>query len=462
MIDRKTLRATYLQRFGPERNRDAEFTRALGIRDRTSSSGVLTFQPPDQPYGPIVYASFGASRSGSGNELFLTAAGPFSAFQSVVEDLAASAPRGIEPLQILRAFMRFTPFDAVIVLPEEDGTFPLGKLDGTLRRAFRIVPLTRAERLLGEREPARLLDLLRAAGALVSDPFRACVVEPTHDGGRRANLAELLRRERRWVKRSIASVDRAVAGNAPDCLIAGAKHLVASHQAELGSLESRVPAVFPEPDAPELRAEETLSALYGQLFDDLLVSSVDLYAGLVPLNVRRLFRTFTFLVVGRHPWAMPLRYEVVIGEGREPANDGLPDDEVRLDVFVDTLVSCMPHMFPTSNLEETRARGRAVAERAMGTLDPASGDLWEIQLWSITATAVCLEAAPMDREDVPAAERALREAGDLCARLFVEVGRDAAPARLRLARIAATISRTLYRGFVRASPPVTSTGAPLN
>lgn len=466
MIDWKTLRATYLQRFGPQRSRDEAllpgYARDLKAADPTRSSSLMTFQAPDQPNGPIVYASFGASRHGCGNELFLTAAKPFPAFASVVEDLAASAPRGLLPLQIVRAVMRFTPFDAVLVVPAEDGTFPLGELDGTSCRVFRIVPLTRAERSLGEREPERLLDRLRAAGALVSDPFRACVVEPTRDGGRRANLAALLRRERRALRRRTEALERTRAMNAPDILIEGAESSVARHQAELDSLESWVPAVFPEPDAPELRAEEVLSALYSRLADDVLGSSVDLYAGLVPSRVGALFRAFTFLVAGRHPWVVPISYEAVIGEGRGRENDALVEQEARLECFIEVLVSAMPHFFPTTKLGKIRASGRAVAELAMGTLDPGSADPWEVQVWSITATAICMDAAPLDAEDRPAAERALREAGDLAARLIVEVGRDAAPARLRLARIAATTSRTLYRRFARASPRVTSTGALLN
>ena len=83
-------------------------------------------------------------------------------------------------------------------------------------------------------------------------------------------------------------------------------------------------------------------------------------------------------------------------------------------------------------------------------------------MWSITATAVCLDAAALDPEDRPAAERALREAGDLTARQIADVGRDGAPARLQLTRIASTVARTLYRSFVHASPRVTSTGAALH
>ena len=466
MIDWETLKATYVQRFGPRRARCSEhlagFARDLEADDPTLPPGVLTFQAPDQPDGPIVYASFGASRKGCGNELFLTATKPFPEFDSVVEDLAASAPRGLEPFQIVPAVMRFTPFDAVLVLPAAEGTFPVGELDGSSCRAFRIVPLTRAERLLGERDPARLLDLLRAAGALVSDPFRACVIEPTRDGGRRANLAELLRRERRALRKSEKRVERTRGRDMPAILVEGAETFLAEHQAALASLESWVPVVFPEPDAPELRSEEVLTGLYRQLLDDVLRSSVELYAGLVPSRVGELFRVFTFLVVGRHPWIVPIKYEAVIGEGRERANDELIDQELRLEIFLDLLVNGMPHFFPTTKVKETRARGRAVAKGAMGTLDPGSADPWEVQVWSITATAVCLEAAPLDAEDRPAAARALREAGDLAARLIAEVGRDAAPARLRLARIATTISRTLYRSFVLNSPRVTSTGAALN
>jgi hypothetical protein len=466
MIDWETLKADYLQRFGPLRDLDSARLHGFASDDDldapTHESRLLTFQAPDQPGGPSVYASFGALLHGCGQEIFLTAAKPFWAFASLVRDVAATAPRGLSALQIVRAAVRFTPFDAVLVLPEEDGTFPLGEVGGIPRHVFRIVPLTRAERLLGEREPALLLDRLRAAGALVADPFRACVVEPEREGGRRANLAELLKRERLELERWRERLESTRAMNAPDILIEGAEMAVARREATLATLESWVPAVFPEPGAPELRTEDEVALVYRRLFDDVLGSNVEAYAGLVPPRVGELFRAFTFFVVGRHPWVVPITYEAAMGEGRERGNHQVMDPEARLDGFVDSLVAALPHFFPTTDVEEARARGLEVAERAMGTLDPESADPWEVQVWSVTATAIYLDVAPLDPEDRPAVERALREAGDLAARLIVEVGRDAAPAQLRVARIASAISRTLYRRFVRSSPRVTSTGAPLN
>ena len=40
-----------------------------------------------------------------------------------------------------------------------------------------MVPLTTAEQALAEREPERLVELLRAACALSADPHRACLVD---------------------------------------------------------------------------------------------------------------------------------------------------------------------------------------------------------------------------------------------------------------------------------------------
>ena len=309
MIEWQAVRDTYLERFGalhrswavetfdrePTEEDLADYHRAMALEE-TLHFFSLCFSRPEPPAEPITYASFGAVRGGAGNEVFLVAAVRYEPFRCAVEDLARTGPRDIEPLGIVRYDMRLTSFDAMLVAPAADGTFTLGEEEGFLRHALRLVPITRAERGLAARDPERLLDLLRAAGALVADPLRACVVDPDGDPARRANAAALLAETRRRERTATESHERMRALGPPEEMLVDSAQHAAEVRALLAFLEARVPAIVPEPDAPEL-SPEALAERFGTMLREVLGCSLDPYAGLVPARVGQLFRVFMSLTL---------------------------------------------------------------------------------------------------------------------------------------------------------------------
>jgi hypothetical protein len=127
--------------------------------------------------GEPAYATLGASAGPLQHEIFLGSLEPSPTFAEVVEAVARAAP----PLAfgaVLPHALPGTPFMALLVLPLEDqeGSFALGKA-GAPPYAFRLAPLTAAEQALAEREPDRVVALLRYACAFSVDRHRGCLVD---------------------------------------------------------------------------------------------------------------------------------------------------------------------------------------------------------------------------------------------------------------------------------------------
>jgi hypothetical protein len=332
----------------PDREEATQEDDLAGDEDRitvkeTLQFQILTFWTPEPAGAAITYASLGVT----GDEFYLTAATPYEPFKRGVEELAGGSVAALEPLTVVRHSMRLTSFDAMLVAPADDGTFALGEVDGRLRRALRLVPITPAERLLAARDPERLLGLLRVAGALIADPVRPCVVAPEQGSARRANVAALLDEARRRARRASESHQKMCDLHAPEMVLEPARAFLATARATLAFLEERVPAILPESDAPELRPFEEQAAMLGALARDVMACSVEPYRGLVPRRVAELFVAFVCLALCTHPLLQPLTYEATMGAGRRPADDGA--GWLELELLAETARATLLKLIPTAS-----------------------------------------------------------------------------------------------------------------
>jgi hypothetical protein len=123
------------------------------------------------------YATLGASDGPLQHELVLDAVEPFASFGDALEAIARAAPV-LAPQVVIPFAFPDTPFTALVCLPLDDagGSFSLSKTGGP-PYAFRLAPLTPAEQALAERDPGRMIDLLRDAYAFTADRYRACLVD---------------------------------------------------------------------------------------------------------------------------------------------------------------------------------------------------------------------------------------------------------------------------------------------
>ena len=127
--------------------------------------------------GDLAYATLGAAAGPLQHETFLSS---LEASPTIAEALAAVA-RAAPALAVGAVVPHALPgtlFTALLVLPlaDKEGSFALGKA-GAPPYAFQLAPLTSAEQALAEREPDRMVALLRYAGALSVDRHRGCLVD---------------------------------------------------------------------------------------------------------------------------------------------------------------------------------------------------------------------------------------------------------------------------------------------
>jgi hypothetical protein len=465
MLDWESARDSYVRQFGQLHRSDAVSAEDLAAMDAAMSSYeafkaaqaaeppprffMLTFWSPGEVASHVTYATFGAVDGGMGDEAFLTAVTPYPGFKAAVEDLAAGAPQALLPGAVVPCRMRLTSFEGMLVAPADAGTFALGESGGRLRRALRLVPVTPAERLLAAHEPERLLELLRAAGALVADPLRACVVAPAGDGARRANAAALLTDERRRVRRMSEGHERMVALGAPEVILRADEENLAGPLAMLAFLEARVPEIVPDADAPELLEPEAKGERVGAVLRPVLHSSVEPYVGLVPRRVAGVFMAFTRLVLATHPLVSPLLYESAMGEGRRPASDKF-SEEFYADMLVHHVESTLGKIMATANERVLAASAREGVEQAQATFARGGGFPWELHVWGVVVPLLCVRAADLGATQGPAVEHALEEAVALAMAVDSEPRLHTGPARTRLARIASRVSKTLYREYAKA------------
>jgi hypothetical protein len=127
--------------------------------------------------GDSAYATLGAAAGPLQHEIFLRSLEASPIFAEAIEAVARAAP-ALAVGTVVPHALPGTPFTALLVLPLADnaGSFALGKA-GAPPYAFQLAALTPAEQALAEREPDRVVALLRYADVLSVDRHRGCLVD---------------------------------------------------------------------------------------------------------------------------------------------------------------------------------------------------------------------------------------------------------------------------------------------
>jgi hypothetical protein len=462
LVDWNAVRDVYLARFGepwecaaitsgdgPAPDDDDDFDRMMAAEAETARSFLLTFWNPQHDGSLTTYASFGTVQGCLGDEFFLTTVTPHQPFEMAVKDLAGSATRVLAPLTVVPYLVRLSAFDTMLVVPADDGPSTLGQIGGHVRRLLRLVPITRAERLLAVRDPERLLGLLRAGGALVADPLRACVVAPDQDGGRRANAGRLLEEARRS-ERLISENDKKMrAFGAPEVFLRAHEPALAKTRARLAFFEARVAAILPEPDAPELAGQEVRGARMSAVIREVMASSVDPYGGLVPHRVAEVLRVFMWALFSTHPVVYPIVYEAAMGEGRLPANSD-PEGMLLAEQVEENVRSLLLKTIQTANARRLAAAGREAVKRETSAL-ARRGSSSKVLAWNAIVVSLCTQAADLGSKQGPAAEGALRDACTVAVGADFEPRLISGPAGVRLVRVASSVSKEFLRAYLRTT-----------
>jgi len=162
------IRDLYVKHLGIGANQ-----RAAGTEEAPFALIEISSSHSGEPF----YATLGASAGPLQNEIYLGSLEPSPSCAEAVEAVARAAP-ALALGAVIPHALPGTPFTALLVLPlaDREGSFALGKA-GAPPFAFRVAPLTTAEQALAEREPERVIALLRYAHALSFDPHRACLVD---------------------------------------------------------------------------------------------------------------------------------------------------------------------------------------------------------------------------------------------------------------------------------------------
>jgi hypothetical protein len=279
---------------------------------------ILVFWDEQRAGAPVVYATLGAQ----GPDVLLVAAAPFHGFERIVEQAAGEGLARLVPLQVARCSALDTPFKGFLVAPGADGSFTVEDGPGAGRRVVRLVPLTSAERELAAREPREALDMLRAAGALVADPLRDCLINPAATAAFREKAVPATVR---WLRRRIAQHDATVVtlrdAGAEANAIRGAEALARAARAGLAYVEAHVPEV-PTDAALLARLEATpLDQRESFVVDTLVERALDwVRPGLVPES-EAAFHELMSLLVRAHPDVFLPVHEVVTGERAPPTWD---------------------------------------------------------------------------------------------------------------------------------------------
>jgi hypothetical protein len=216
MMDLDAIAARYEERFGPIVSRMPVADRLRVVRREVRTidllfermrdemalppafERLLLWGPADAGGRPAVFASLGAVHRAPRGEVFITAKVPLPGLEAVFEHVLAPRSSPLAALDVLSCpscwVSEEMPFGGFLLAPPEDGSFALGEDGGVTRYAFRAIALTPAEVALAKDAPEKALARLRAAGALVADPLRDCLVEPDRARAQRWSLVRALTR----------------------------------------------------------------------------------------------------------------------------------------------------------------------------------------------------------------------------------------------------------------------------
>ncbi|HSN97532.1 MAG TPA: hypothetical protein VLS89_04505 [Candidatus Nanopelagicales bacterium] len=346
-----------------------------------------------KPGAPAVYASLGSPTA----EVTLSRPAPFPGIEvTIIAHVQAAAQ--LAPLEILRHDIEGTPFEALLIVPPEDGTLVLTGPGGEPLHAFKAVPLTGPELGLWHDTPDRLLGLLRRAGALDGDPLRNCVLEPelTRDFWA-SQLPALIERTQGKLQRSRARLAQMRERLVPDEIISLEERLLATHEALLSHLQRDRPQTRTPEDAAEERDRRGM-ALMSYLVDN----SVGTMRELLPEEAFVPACDFVTILVVSHPEVQPL---FVQAAGEPPARWSAAEALI-------LMMQVVGDDAPQDRKEEALARGAKALADARRTFEPRHGATYEVHVWARMYAAVC-----EDNYGEPRIERSLANVAKKAQRL---------------------------------------------
>lgn len=409
------LREAYAARFGPLFESDASY----------GGYQVLSFWARSLP---MTYASLGARPA----EVTLSCAVPFPELKDAVAELAGRSSE-LSPLTLLPYRIERTPFEGLLIVPREELAPAVPVSRTPARDVYRAVPVTGSELSLGLDAPERLHQLLCAAGALVVDPLRDCVLEPevTRRFWKTARPL-LLADERRRLRN--ARVRRSYFEET------GYLAVAAEHEARMIAMrEALIEHVERSGTSDELALAMSLGLdrIFAELAD---IGTFSLFSS-VDMETLSHIRSFLMLMVRTHPEAWPLLLRT-FNFAPEPWS---PEETIEI------IVTVLVDLYPQARREPLLTRAReALARDAVRV--PGSGSA-EGHAWSRLCEAVylglCDVGGPLDEalatsiaataRAAPRLEPAPDEAaapdarlGRICQRLGLEVQRRLDKPRSRI------------------------------
>ncbi len=408
MIHEEKIQSRYLLHAGTVANQ-----RAAGTKD----APFVLLELCSTRTGEPAYATLGASAGPLQHEIFLSSLDPFPTCAEAVEAVARAAPALAFGAVIPHA-LPGTPFTALLVLPleDEEGSFALGKA-GAPPYAFRLAPLTVAEQALAEREPDRVVALLRYACAFSVDRQRRCLGDlPEPPPAARTEIAM----DRRQTRAALLALQAKVLGEHGARKPMGRPVSARLHRGRHEGLIDFSKAVIENALSPYVRH---------------------------PAPVAYLFAEFLYVTLATHPDAVRM-IDRALDSRNLPQPHG--DDPGQLAVAVsrrtvEALAVAIARCHPGESEAALVARGAQAALEARETFDPTDEIPLENHVW-----AAALPAMYEGLDDLkPAAVRGLPKVFRRAAQnvRMLEYELDPRPPLVRLKEIAPRLMTQLVLAY---------------
>jgi hypothetical protein len=367
--------------------------------------------------GDPAYATLGAAAGPLQHEIFLRSLEASPIFAEAIEAVARAAP-ALAFGAVLPHALPGTPFTALLVLPLADkaGSFALGKA-GAPPYAFQLAPLTSAEQALAEREPERVVALLRYADALSVDRHRGCLVDlPAPPPAARTEIAM----DRRQTRVALLALQAKVLGE---------------HGARRGSGRPRSDRLYRGHQAGLVDFSEAV-----------IEGALSPYVR-HPAPVVYLFAEFLYVTFATHPDAVRM-----IDRALDPRNLPQPQggDPGQIAVAatrrtVEGLAIAIARLHPGASDVALLARGAQAALDARATFDPADEIPLENHVWAAALPAMYESLDDLRLPAVRDMAKVFRRAAENERLLEYEL--DPRPPMVRLNEIAARLATQLVLAY---------------
>ncbi len=362
MNHEEKIQSLYLLRAGTVANQ-----RAAG----TEKAPFVLLELCSTSTGEPVYATLGASAGPLQHEIFLSSLDPCPLCAEAVEAVARAAPALAFGAVIPHA-LPGTPFTALLVLPlelkldedededeDKEGSFALGKA-GAPPYAFRLAPLTVAEQALAEREPDRVIALLRYANAFSVDRHRRCLVDlPEPPPAARTEMAM----DRRQTRAALLALQAKVLGEHGAREPMGRPMTGRLHRGRHEGLINFSKAVIEHALSPYLRH---------------------------PAPVAYLFAEFLYVTLATHPDAVRM-IDRALDPRNLPQPQGGDPRKLAAEVnrrTVEGLAVAITRFHPGESEAELVARGAQAALEARESFDPTDEIPLENHVWAAALPAM--------------------------------------------------------------------------